>query len=240
MPGGGSLTIKQFAAPYAVVQNKFPQCAPGCYVGVSVADTGIGFDDALKSKIFDPFFSTKERGKGTGLGLSIVHGIVKSHQGYIHVESQRSVGTTFTLFFPVIATGEQPAVSAGPPVERRNHETILVVDDEELIREMLKEYLEDKGYAVLTAKDGHEALAVYEKMQAEIDLVITDLGMPEMGGEELFSCLRVINPAAKVMVSSGYIDKVTKDKLIGMGIMDVLTKPYRLELIQSAIDALME
>jgi PAS domain S-box-containing protein len=240
MPGGGSLRIKEFSAPYAVVQSKFPQCEPGDYIGLSVADTGIGFDDALKAKIFDPFFSTKERGKGTGLGLSIVHGIVKSHQGYIHVESQRGIGTTFTLYFPVLVADGAPDVKSVPPIERGNHETILVVDDEELIREMLREYLEDQGYSVLTAADGHEALNVYEKTESAIDIVITDLGMPEMGGEQLYACLRDINPAAKVMVSSGYIDKVTKDKLIGMGIKNVLTKPYRLDLIQSAIDALME
>jgi nitrogen-specific signal transduction histidine kinase len=240
MPGGGLLAIREFSVPYEILQKKFPQCEHQVYVAVSIADTGFGIDEDVKAKIFDPFFSTKERGKGTGLGLSIVHGIVKSHQGFIAVEDAPVKGTIFTLYFPVLTDAvpeDAPPVRAA---EKGNNETILVVDDEELIREMLKEYLEEQGYVVLTAADGHEALRIYKENVATIDIVITDLGMPEMGGEELFRCLQSVNPSAKVMVSSGYLDTSTRDKLIGMGIKEVLTKPYRLEIIQSAIDAILE
>ncbi len=240
MPSGGSLVITEFPAPYETVHAKFPLCQPGPYVGVSIADTGIGIDASVKAKIFDPFFSTKERGKGTGLGLSIVHGIVKSHQGHIHVESMPSHGSIFTLYLPIVTSRALQAAPSGMVVEKGNHQTVLIVDDEELIRDLLKEYLESEGYTVFSASDGKEALHLYEERYASIDVVITDLGMPEMGGEELFRCLRTINPSARVLVSSGYLDKSTKDKLIGMGIYDVLTKPYRLELIHAAIEAIRE
>ncbi len=240
MPEGGSLTITQYPAPYEVVQKTIPQCLPGRYVAVSIADTGCGIADAVKAKMFDPFFSTKERGKGTGLGLSIVHGIVKSHQGYINVETRSTKGTVFTVYFPVVEEETRASVPLPAPPVRGNNESILIVDDEALIRDMLKEFLEECGYSVLTASDGREALEVYTRKPSAIDIVITDLGMPEMGGEELYTCLRSINPSAKVMVSSGYLDKSTKDKLIAMGIRDVLTKPYRLDAIQSAIDAIRE
>jgi PAS domain S-box-containing protein len=240
MPDGGSLIIKEYSAPYAMVKKKIPQCERCQYVAVSFADTGVGIDDTVKAKIFDPFFSTKERGKGTGLGLSIVHGIVKSHQGYINVESIPLKGTIFTLYFPVHAENTPASVPADPSVEKRNNETILIVDDEELIREMLKEFLEEQGFTVITAANGQEALKIYQHQTAAIDIVITDLGMPEMGGEELYACLRRVNPSAKVMVSSGYLDKSTKDKLLSMGIKDVLTKPYRFENIQAAIDAIRD
>ncbi|MGE5314415.1 MAG: response regulator [Acidobacteriota bacterium] len=240
MPKGGSIVIREFSADFETVQRKFPSALRTPYIAVSIADTGYGMDESMKAKIFDPFFSTKERGKGTGLGLAIVHGIVKSHNGFIDVESVPNKGTVFTLYFPAVGSNgsakERDASSA--PILRGGR--ILIVDDEEFIRDLLGEHLSGQGFSVLMAPDGKAALRLYEENRASIDLVITDLGMPEMGGEELFVRLRALNPAVKVMVSSGYLEKTTKDHLLALGICEVLTKPYRLENIQTAIRSHLE
>jgi PAS domain S-box-containing protein len=235
MGGRGVLTIgkNQVEAKTLRADTVLPESMP--YIGVSITDTGIGMEQDVIAKIFEPFFSTKERTKGTGLGLAIVHGIVKNHHGFIDVESVPGTGTTFTLFFP--AAAHAPGTDVREVIRPQEHpgETILLVDDEKIIREMLVEFLEEIGYIVMPAVNGTEALRLYEKYHMLIDLVITDLGMPELGGEELFKRLKLFDPQVRVIVSSGYLDGSTKADLLGIGVKDVLTKPYKFEEIRRVI-----
>ena len=235
MTKSGTLTIKEFVASTEFMLKKFGAESSRPFIGISVSDTGMGIDAALMEKIFDPFFSTKERGKGTGLGLAIVHGIVKNHNGYINVESAPGEGTTFSVYFPAAAHAPMEQLPEHLHPGQKHTEAVLLVDDERLLREMLSEYLAASGYEVHTATNGAEGLALYRAHHDIIDIVITDLGMPEMGGEELFKRLKVIDPAVKVIVSSGYLDGTTKNDLLKMGIKDVLTKPFKIQEINAAV-----
>ncbi len=235
MPLSGTLTLRQFMTPPDTIRAKFGMETGRPYATVSVSDTGIGMNDESIKKIFDPFYSTKEIGKGTGLGLAIVHGIVKNHNGFIDVVSSPGTGTSFTLYFPSVPADsrmEQTISDVFPPSPDGN---ILVVDDEEIIRDSLREYLADMGYIMHTASNGIEALKIYREHQASISLVITDLGMPQMGGEELFRCLYSIDNAVKVIATSGYLDRTTKDRLLALGFKDVITKPFKMNTVETSI-----
>jgi PAS domain S-box-containing protein len=227
----GTMTLTERTVEADDVREKFPKMSPGKYVAVSIADTGTGIEPALRGRIFEPFFTTKENGKGTGLGLSIVDGIIRSHQAFMDVQSEPGIGTTFMLYFPAFTA---PIEHTGLPEEEilGHGETILVVDDEALIRDLLSQYLKESGYVVLPASDANEALAIYAKEKSKIDIVITDLGMPKMSGEELFTQLHKMDPVLPVIISSGYLDGTTRDELMAKGIVDVMTKPYRLREIQ--------
>lgn len=235
MTNNGVLTISEYSADSEFMRRRFSMDTVVPYVVVSVADTGTGMEEAMLTKIFDPFYSTKEKGKGTGLGLAMVHSIVKTHQGFIDVCSKVGQGTTFSLYFPSVVELPREAVEPRIAMEHQFDETILLVDDEEHLREMLTEYLESWGYDVVATSNGAEALALFQTHHRSFDLVITDLGMPIMGGEDLFRKMKKIEPAVKVMVTSGYLDGTTKEHLLDMGIMAVLTKPSKLHEIQNAI-----
>jgi PAS domain S-box-containing protein len=240
MKNTGRLTIKEFDVPPEVMKKRFTMEHAGGYIAVSVADTGVGMDEKTRQRIFDPFFTTKAPGKGTGLGLGIVHGIVKNHHGVIFVESTPGQGSTFTLYFPVLPHEEKTVVAAGTRAEHRQCARILVVDDELLLRELLSEFLGGLGYTVLLAANGSEALDIFRAQRDSIDMVITDLGMPGMGGEELFRQLHRIDPAVKVVVSSGYLDGTTKENLLRMGIKNVLIKPFKMGEIDGAIRSILD
>jgi PAS domain S-box-containing protein len=235
MTNHGTLTIKEFSVTETFIKNKFGVDGDVPFVAVSISDTGRGMEKRMIEKIFDPFFSTKERGKGTGLGLAIVHGIINNHHGFVDVETILGKGTTFTLFFPAVPLEKNEQSTADPDSMEKNTEHILIVDDEELLRETLAEYLTESGYSVFTASNGREAMDLFVQHHALIDLVVTDLGMPEMGGEELYRQLRKIDANAKVLVSSGYLDGTTKNDLLEMGIKDVLTKPFKMQDISASI-----
>jgi PAS domain S-box-containing protein len=239
MPDGGTLSIRVDVVDGGFVRKIFPAAENREYIAVKINDTGMGIDAQHLRRIFEPFFSTKERGKGTGLGLSIVHGIVKLHNGQIHVESEIGKGTTFTIFFPSLAI-EMPAVDEeNKQAGDLGKETILVVDDEEILREVLKESLMDHGYDVLTAADGEEALRIYLEQRERISLVITDLGMPIMNGEQLFLKMKEKDPNIKVIVSSGFLDTSNKSELLRKGIKDVLTKPFKFNVIFDTINRVL-
>jgi PAS domain S-box-containing protein len=235
MSGSGTMVIREGLLDEAMVRAKYPAQEAKQFIGVSISDTGIGIDASVIAKIFDPFFSTKERGNGTGLGLAIVHGIVKNHRGFIDVESTPGRGATFTLYFPVTDHTETAAPRKIVRPSAKTTGTILLVDDEIMIRELLTEFLEECGFVVMPASNGAEAIIMYEKYRTLIDLVITDLGMPEIGGEELYGHLKKIDEHVKVIVSSGYLDGSTKADLIGIGVKDVLTKPYKFDDILHVI-----
>jgi PAS domain S-box-containing protein len=230
----GILTLAEQSVPGDVVRRRFPKATAERYVALSVSDTGSGIDEIILQKIFDPFFTTKEMGKGTGLGLSIVDGIVRSHGGFIDVQSTLGQGTTFTLYFPAVTDfqTEVPLKSSNGHLQGKN---ILVVDDEEILLSILSEFLQEIGCNVITATDGAEAVNVYSTKASMVDAVISDLGMPNMNGVEMFSELKKINPGVKVIISSGYLDRTFRSQMLKNGIIDVVNKPYKFEEIEEVL-----
>ncbi len=227
MPTGGSLTIETksveldetFAATHPSVQ-------PGPHVMLAVSDTGAGMDEATQARIFEPFFTTKELGKGTGLGLATVYGIVKQSGGSIWVHSEPGKGTTFTIYLPRI-DGVRPRAQARPTLTAmRGTETILLVEDEEMLRTLAKRLLELAGYTVLTAGSGEEALQLLERHPGPVHLVLTDVVMPGISGLELAARLATSHARLKVLYTSGYTD----DVILRHGLLDrtahFISKPY--------------
>jgi PAS domain S-box-containing protein len=199
MPHGGLLALKTELCSNEQVREHFPAADQGSYVCLSVIDSGEGMDEETRLKIFDPFFTTKKDGKGTGLGLSVAYGIMQAHLGFIDVESRPNRGTTFRLYFPVIAGGTHPADVEHQQdiVPLEGTETILYVEDEDSIRNIVRLTLESKGYKVYTARDGILATQLYTIHKEEIDLVLTDLGMPGISGMDELKKLKEINPAVQ-------------------------------------------
>jgi two-component system cell cycle sensor histidine kinase/response regulator CckA len=227
----GSLTISSGAISGDDIAARFRNAAGNHYVVISVSDTGVGMDEATKSRVFDPFFTTKEKGKGTGLGLAVVFGVIQAHQGFIDVESEPGKGTTFRVYLPipVKALATAPEVSSVEEEIPGGTETLLVVEDEEMLLELVATLLEQKGYRVLGAADGERAVEVYNRHQNEISLVITDLGLPKLDGWEVFKRVRKINPKVNVFLASGYVDRDLKQEILGSGVKGFLQKPYRPE-----------
>jgi len=199
----------------------------GTYAMLSITDSGTGIPAKIIGKIFDPFFTTKSFEKGTGLGLSTVLGIVRSHGGFITVESQEGSGTTFKVFFPVhTEDGAEPRNPSFTGILQGKGETILVVDDEANVAKTTSLVLNKNGYKVLTATSGVEALALYKKHSNEIKIVITDVIMPEMNGVELSRALKEIQPQVKIIASTAHVTETHQTQLRELGIHVILTKPY--------------
>jgi PAS domain S-box-containing protein len=225
MPGGGTLTLTTRNVTHKDMKDKLYEPKAGKYVLLTVTDTGTGMYKRTMERIFDPFFTTKEMGRGTGLGLASAYGIIKSHAGYIDVDSKRGQGTTFSIYLPasrkkverVAGTAERIIVGTG---------TVLLVDDEEPIAKVGKELLELIGYKVLIARDGNEAVKTYRKYQDDIDVVVLDVVMPEMGGGEAYDQLKKLNPDVKVLLSSGFsIDGEASD-ILDRGCNGFIQKPF--------------
>jgi hypothetical protein len=244
MPQGGQLTI---AASEVVLDADEARATPGAragpYVMIRVSDTGMGIPPDIINKIFDPFFTTKKSGEGTGLGLSTVIGIVKSHGGVISVNSNVGAGTTFEVLLPASQAGSgatAPGRLAAAP--RGKGELIMVVDDEENIRLVVRDLLVRYGYKVVTASNGTEAVAEYARRRNEIQVVITDLDMPVMSGVELIKEIKRINPSAAVIVSSGIASMKGMEhrhaELERLGVEHVLKKPYPVEEVLVALQRL--
>jgi len=238
MPKGGALSISTF--PREIDEAyvlKQPEARTGYFVGLSISDTGHGMDSATLGRIFEPFFTTKEIGKGTGLGLATVYGIVKQHYGWVEVESQVGRGTTFTIFIPA-STKSKPIQETVQPPEAvpGGTETILVVEDEVSLRELVEEVLRKKGYKVLPAPTGAQALKVWQKHKDEIDLLLTDMMMPEgVSGRELAEKILAEKPKLKVIYSSGYsVDVVGPGYSLEEG-SNYLQKPYHPETLVRAV-----
>lgn len=228
MPKGGKLTIEtqnvyldeSYASQHAEVQ-------PDTYVMLAISDTGTGINKETQANIFEPFFTTKEKGKGTGLGLSTVYGIVKQSRGHIWVYSESGRGTTFKIYLPLIEKSSEITETPSPLAESlRGHETILVVEDEEVVRKLACQILQMNGYTVLEAADATEALLKYEQHKDTIDLMITDVVMPRLSGRELVGHLTTLRPELKVLYMSGYTD----DAIVHHGVLDegtaFLQKPF--------------
>jgi PAS domain S-box-containing protein len=213
----------------------------GEWVCLSVLDTGTGMTEEVRSHLFEPFFTTKGPGKGTGLGLAQVHGIVKQHRGYVGVETEMGQGTMFRVYLPVHeAAVEEIMEEEATAVPVGRGETVLLVEDEEKLREAGCEILESLGYRVLAAMDGAEALRLY-RSEGGVDLVVTDLVMPEMGGRELMRELRGENPRLKGLAITGYALTEGMEELRGEGLLDVVQKPFDVDtlarIVRRALDA---
>ncbi|MBI2427192.1 MAG: response regulator, partial [Ignavibacteriales bacterium] len=244
-PGGGSITFSVLNMNGRDLMKRFPGTNDELYVVLNVADDGAGISEQTLTRVFEPFFSTKERGKGTGLGLSIVHGIMKNHNGMIDVESTLEIGSTFHLYFPathIIETSNGVHAAPAQVASRsrsRAHGTILVVDDEKELCMMIKDILESDGYSVMVAHDGKEALKLYEKRKDEIDVVISDLGMPNMDGRQFLASLRTERSPVKFIFMTGYLDQGSKKDLIAEGAHEVLLKPFTVESVLSAVNRII-
>jgi CheY-like chemotaxis protein len=217
------------------VEEKYGWNSAGHYVHLAIADDGIGIPEDVRRRIFDPFFTTKGVGKGTGLGLSIVHGIVNAHNGVIDVESTEGAGTTFHVFLPAIE--HQAIKDSLDQIEhaRGRGETILLVEDEIMLRDLLTEFLVRAGYSVIEAGDGEEGIAMYRAHANSIDLVLSDIGLPKLGGEQVFGAIRKINPAAKVVFCTGFIEEAKREMLLEAGAMNIVQKPYKVPEVLSAV-----
>jgi two-component system, cell cycle sensor histidine kinase and response regulator CckA len=242
MPDGGSITVRAEVQKKHIVQEKFPAASQNSYVYIGVSDSGEGMDKAILPMIFDPFFTTKETGKGTGLGLAVVYGVIQSHHGFIDVESEQGRGTTFHLYFPVSLISEHKTENPHgvESYDVGGTETILFIEDEELLLTSVQRLLEFKGYTVFAVQDGKEAVRVYKQHAKEIALVLTDLGLPGISGKDELKKLREINPDVKVIMTSGYFDPDVKTELLKNGIKGIVQKPYVpgdiLRAIREALD----
>jgi PAS domain S-box-containing protein len=234
----GTLVITERMVNSSFLTEKYPLVPAGNYVSLAISDTGPGIDQDIMQKIFDPFFTTKEKGKGTGLGLSIVDGIVRSHNGFIDVTSKKDVGTTFTLYFPAVIPADTE-LTVQQEFSSLHGKTILVVDDEKVLRQLITEFLEEIGCRVYAAADGFAAVALYREHCSSIDLVISDLGMPNMNGEEMFEELKKIKPDVKVVISSGYLDRSIRSQLMKNGIIEIINKPYKFEEIVTMLEGVV-
>jgi len=244
MPNGGSLTITTTVAEIdATYANLHPEARPGQFACITVTDTGCGMDERTKSRLFEPFFTTKEVGKGTGMGLATAYGLIKQHKGWIEAESELGKGSTFKVFLPTtnkpLTAKDKTQVPA--PQSAGGKETILVVEDEELVREFVASLLRDCGYKVLQAGNGVEALKVWREASSQIDLLLTDVVMPQkMSGIELAEKLRREKEQLRVIFTSGYSLELLDDQIRSRTEFNFLPKPYApaklKELIRTCLD----
>ncbi|MCZ6776684.1 MAG: PAS domain S-box protein [Ignavibacteria bacterium] len=228
MPEGGTLSMNTGKVGIVELRRTLPEAVGDRFVRVSVSDTGTGMDEATRRRIFEPFFTTKMPGKGTGLGLAVVFGIMKSHHGYLDVESEIGRGSSFHLYFPVAprSTGASQSHDEHVYEVTGGSETLLLVEDEEMLRELVQNILQANGYKVLTASDGEEAVHLYEQHKHVIAAVISDVGLPKQSGGEVLSRLKEINPNVNVILASGYIEPEEKHRLLSLGATSFIQKPY--------------
>lgn len=234
MPNGGALNIQTEKISLDETYPKPFEVKPGRYVKISITDTGIGMDEDTIGRIFDPFFTTKEMGRGTGLGLASVYGIIKNHGGFITVYSEKGIGTTFNVYLPVSErTIREEDKPSGEVVKGKG--TVLLVDDEEMIIDVAGQMIQNFGYHVITAASGKEALDVYKKNKDRIDMVILDMIMPEMSGEDAYDNLKEIDPEIKVLLSSGYSIDGRAAKILERGCDGFIQKPFDMKRLSNKI-----
>jgi PAS domain S-box-containing protein len=236
MPDGGTLSIEAENVDLSESEaRRNIEAEPGPYVRITVSDTGTGIPDDALDKIFEPFFSTKPEGEGTGLGLSTAYSIVKSHDGFIDVRSEEGEGTTFRIFLPVTIAENGEADSTPDTGDTHGQgEVVLIVDDEEFIRDTAQQTLESAGYRAIVAADGEEALDLMEDYSDAVDVVITDLRMPNMNGHELIEALHEQYPSLPIIAASGASDSEA-DEPVESGARKFLPKPFTAEKLYAAL-----
>ena len=239
----GSLTLSTRLVDGSTIARRFATAAGKTYVEIAVSDSGMGMNEGTKGRIFEPFFTTKEVGKGTGLGLSVVFGVVQEHQGFVDVESEIGMGSTFKIWLPV-----PEGIVPGPGATQRHTEdapggteTILVVEDEELMLDLVASVLEQKGYRVLLARDGEEAMKIHQANIGRIDLVLSDIGLPKLDGWESCQQMKQADPTMRIILASGYLEPELKSEIMKVGSIGLIRKPYSpLEILNNIRKALDE
>ncbi len=239
MPGGGNLILKTTNVTHKDMRGRLYNPKPGSYVLLTVSDTGTGMDKDTMGRIFDPFFTTKERGRGTGLGLASAYGIIKGHGGYIDVDSRKGHGASFSIYLPASEKMVGEALRR-PDQLVMGTETVLLVDDEEAIREVGEELLETMGYTVMLARDGKEALEIYQKHGDNIDIVLLDIVMPRMGGGEVYEKMKALNSNIKVLLLSGYSIDGEAAEILDRGCDGFIQKPFTMKELSGKIREIME
>jgi two-component system, cell cycle sensor histidine kinase and response regulator CckA len=239
MQDGGELFLKTENVGHEALYGELYQPVPGRYSFLEIIDSGVGMDQETIEHIFEPFFTTKEMGRGTGLGLASAYGIIKGHGGYINVTSEPGTGSSFKIYFPSSAKKlSQDNAKSDKPV--KGNETILLVDDEEMVLSVGVKTLEKLGYAVLAAQNGQEAVDVYRANKDKIDLVILDIVMPIMGGGQAFDLMREINPKVKVLLSSGYSIEGQATDILNRGCNGFIQKPFKINDLSDKIIEIMK
>ncbi|MBI4619426.1 MAG: PAS domain S-box protein [Desulfobacterales bacterium] len=239
MPSGGDIYIETENVIINDDHRKHYKVDPGRYVKISVTDTGVGMDEATQQRIFEPFFTTKEMGRGTGLGLASVYGIVKNHKGIINVYSEKGEGTTFNIYLPASESEviEERKLKEGV---LRGSENVLLVDDEEMILDVVKEMLDSLGYKVSIATSGREAVDICKKDKEKIHIVIMDMIMPDMGGNETYYRLKQTNPDLKILLSSGYAINGKAMEILGLGCNGFIQKPYNMKQLSEKLREILD
>lgn len=237
MPQGGVIDIKTRIADRSQIRELKDHVPSSHYVLITVADTGPGMDRSTKDRIFEPFFTTKERGQGTGLGLAVVYGVVKSHSGMIHVESNPGAGTSFQLFFPLVGiqSPRETITEDEPDNAYDGAETVFLAEDEDAVRGGVVETLTAHGYRVITAADGEEALRIFEEQKKAIQVVVMDLGMPKINGLEVIDLILKRDSKVLIIVASGYFDPKVRERLQRLGIRHFIQKPYLPKTLMKSI-----
>ena len=242
MSNGGVLTIRTRMESAVNLGSQHLNPTADSYVCIEVSDTGEGMTPEIQKRIFEPFFTTKGIGKGTGLGLAVVFGVVQTHKGFIDVQSEVGKGTTFRIFLPVSEVAKPVIEKEEETLEEMpgGTETLLIVEDEEMLAMPLQMALNDKGYKVIYAADGLAAVKIYEEKKNKIDLVITDLGLPNISGLEVCQKIRQINPKERVILATGFLDPEMKEKFLNVGIEHFLYKPYDLTKVLKEVRVVLD
>jgi two-component system cell cycle sensor histidine kinase/response regulator CckA len=244
MPEGGDLTVHTRSVPYTFLEGKPFAPKAGEYALLQIIDTGTGMNAEVQERIFEPFFTTKDMGRGTGLGLASAYGIVKSHNGFIDVESVKGKGSTFSILLPRIdrnaPAGIKPDVSVKKaPRSDENSGTILLVDDEPMIMEVCTSLLKRLGYQVIEAVSGEQAVELFRERHAEIDLVLLDMVMPDMSGSDVFDQLIRIDPAVRILLSSGYSLDGKAREILDRGCRGFIQKPYTYSALSEKVRSIL-
>jgi nitrogen-specific signal transduction histidine kinase/ActR/RegA family two-component response regulator len=238
MPEGGDLFLQTANVTHKEMQGKPYNPKPGKYVMIKIKDNGAGMDQKTITRIFQPFFTTKEMGLGSGLGLASAYGIVKGHAGYIDVESEKGHGSVFSIYIPA----SKELIQKDPIVSERieeGDETILLVDDEEMVIDVGVQLLEKLGYTVLEARGGKEAIQIYQENKDNIDIIVLDMIMPDMGGSEVYDKIKIIDPEVKVLLSSGYSVEGQATEILKRGCNGFIQKPFNLKSLSRKIRAVL-
>jgi PAS domain S-box-containing protein len=242
MPNGGKLNIEttNVALDEEECRLHVGSNARNCVL-LTVSDTGVGMDHQTLEQIFEPFFTTKSEGKGTGLGLSIVYGVVRRHEGFITCDSEPGKGTTFRIYLPALSENAVQNIDVGPDfTPKGGNETILLVDDEEFVRDLAVRFLTSAGYNVITASNGREAIEIFERDKNMISLIILDLIMPEIGGLQCLEEIKKIDPKARVLIASGLTVDESDKKIIESSASGFVSKPYKMKQALDAVRMIID